>query len=216
MSDYGSSVLSPDGKEQWTSDSGLLTFSRKVATTPSSRVWVSMRTPVAYEPSEGSTLNSLRNNVSESVETWPNGQNARMTYSTGSGNIVYYDESPPVISSGYGLAAYSNLGILDFSSDQKPLKILDIVDIPDIRQVAVTVNGIPTYWRKSYPGLSVACMFINYPIFQDWLLYTAAPSLRGGVFAMERAVYDNVTVNDIGNWASTWSLRCLIVDVTGY
>lgn len=215
MSNYGMLVLNKDDKTQVESTAPLLKFSHKIeGASNGSRKQVSERYPVAFCPAEGFSLNMFGGYYGV-LEIWDNGQRATTARTEGTGDIIIFTIGDINSDINYGLNVYNDDGTLTFSSKEKPINVLDVVNIPDIRTTATNINGIPTYWRKQYPGKTIAAMLFEYPVFQKGNSFlTASPSLRNGYFALEEALMYSAEGGTL--LFSTWHVRAMIIDITGY
>lgn len=136
----------------------------------------------------------------------------------GEGSIINYRElRPGTPSDTYGINVYDASGVLRYNTSFPTMKILERVQIPDIRNTITYVNGIKTYWRKSFPGKDVAFLVIRYPMYKDVndgypdRVYGVGLCRRGDVYSLE----EGFVVNYLGTWGATWEVHFILVDVTG-
>lgn len=141
----------------------------------------------------------------------------------GAGRLITFNEntaaSPPSSNSGFGLEVYNWMGNVAFSSAVKPLKILDVVQMNDIRPNETIVGGRRTYWSKNYGSKEIAVMWVSTPIWgEDPHFMTVNGAKRGNVFALEASIEhtDGNVFDNLGNPFPLWGLNALILDVTGY
>lgn len=168
----------------------------------------------ALKPSQGSTV--LINNF---LKKYVN----QVTYYKlkGSGEVIRFNEGVPPTSNSdrFGLEVYNDLGVLQFSSNQKPLNILDVVYINDIRPEEYTLEGRRFYWSKNYGSKEVAVMMIAAPIWGEKPHFmTTAAAKRGNTLYFEAEIEhsDKAVFDYSGNPYPLWSLHALVLDVTGY
>ncbi|WP_201555769.1 hypothetical protein [Psychrobacter sp. 72-O-c] len=134
----------------------------------------------------------------------------------GQGEVIRFDYNIPANSTdNYGLEVFGESGSLVYTSNQKALKILDVVKFSDIRPELTTVNGRNTCWSKNYIGKNVAALTIQFPAWnKNSDLMTIALAKRGDTYALEAAV--EVSNDSNGDIVPAWGLYVLIIDVTGY
>lgn len=167
----------------------------------------------ALKPANGGTL--LNNTF---VKIYDNQKERHKI--VGQGEVIRFnDGAAPLGGERYGLEVYNEQGALQFTSNQRPLKILDVFYSTDIRNTETTVNGIRTYWSKNYGVLDVAALIVTSANWgEDPHFMKAAPARRGGVFSFEAAVEhtDGFIFDYAGNPENNWGMHALILDVTNY
>lgn len=135
----------------------------------------------------------------------------------GTGDVIRYDyEVAPSGGDRFGLEVYNEQGTLQYSSNQKALKVLEVISISDIRTVSGNFNIGSVFWSKNYQGKELAMMTIRKPF------RSASNSLR--TLALTKSGYDySLTIQQEAsgdawgtNVVSKYNLYCLILDVTGY
>lgn len=211
----GFEVTNDNGSVQVIDTAPLITLKDTftVITSDIDKGYISYEYLYAYKPANGSALltNSfLKKNVNGVLRSRIVGQ----------GEIVRYNEgAAPLGGERFGLEVYDDKGELQFSSNQKPLKVLDVVYNNDIRTTETVVNGRRTYWSKNYGNLEVATIIMGQPTWAEAPYFmTIAPAKRGNVFAFE-AVQEHRD-DDAFNWGVipniSWRFHALVIDVTGY
>ena len=138
----------------------------------------------------------------------------------GAGKIVRFNEgASPLSTERFGLEVYNDKRELQFSSNQKPLKVLDVYQSSNIRNDVKTVNGRRTYWSKNYGNKEVGAIVMSNATWGEspYFMHVAVAK-RGNVLAFEAGQEheDRVAVERGGGVIGTYNFRALIVDVTGY
>lgn len=135
----------------------------------------------------------------------------------GFGTMYAFTSSKPTSDENYGLEVYDASGDIVFNSNQKPLKILDIINIPDVRQSRTTVSGRVTHWRKAYGSKTAAIVLVRQPLWASGSDFkTSGVALRDSYIALEETVeHRDGELADrwIGN---TFALYALVIDVTNF
>ena len=135
----------------------------------------------------------------------------------GEGSIINYRTlTPGTPSDNYGISVYDTSGVLRYNTSFPTMKILESIWIPDIRNSITYVDGIKTFWRKSFPGKDVAFLPIRYPMYRPGNdnpdnLYGVGLCRRGDFYSLE----EGFVVNYFGSWGPTWEIHFILVDVTG-
>ncbi len=171
---------------------------------------------LAAKPSNGNKLLLTTLAVPYGIDPVDNEGYKFRTVGLGELFVFEYGAQPTVGASEYGLQVFDEQGVLMFSSEQKPIRLLDIITIPDIRTVANNVNGNTTYWQKNYGSKDVAVITVQYPIWTSGSnIMTAAAVSRGQIMAIESAI--EWTDSELTPGITTsWSASYLVVDVTNY
>ena len=217
----GLEVINDYGKKQIVNKAPLLTyFDKLTGATNTNRLWSTQRYVYALKPDNNSSFIAYKEPFAPpelSYETLEDGSDLWRVLSRGSGSYIYFKYNEPPTLSNQGLEIYDDTGKIQFSSNQKPLKILDIVNIADIRQTVTTINGNRTYWSKDYGSKEIAAVIISAPVWGESPHFmTAAPTKRADLFTFEAAISDTDedTVSNAVGWK--YRLHALVIDVTGY
>ena len=214
MSTHGINVKNDKNNIQISSDSIYLTPIKRIYSTGKNTLKVAE--PIhAISPKPG-TL-AIRFTPANMSGTDSNGVPYKYTV-IGEGSIINYRELTPGASiDNYGINVYDTSGVLRYNTSFPTMKILERVQIPDIRNTKTIVNGNTTYWSKSFPGKDVAFLVIRYPMYKDAndgypdRVYGVGLCRRGDVYSLEQGF----AVNYLGRWNPTWELHFILVDVTG-
>ncbi|MFK4001695.1 hypothetical protein ACI2I3_10145 [Psychrobacter namhaensis] len=220
----GFEVTDDFGRKQVLDSAPLLSFSHKITgATETNRIYISQQLPLALSPADGYVLltrlrTADRYTGAEYYEDLPNNKIMYKTRTVGTGDVFVFGRDIPPAAADYGLEVFNLSGDLVFSSNQKPLKLLDVVSISDIRQTLTTINGRRTYWNKDYGGKQCAAIYIQGPIWgEDPYFMTAGFAKRGNTYAFEAAPEErDDAIFDYTTIVSAWGLQALIVDVTNY
>ena len=136
---------------------------------------------------------------------------------TGEGSVVSYRSDIPLSNSDtYGINIYNNSGNLLYDASVLSMKVLETVYIPDIRNSITYVNGIKTFWTKTYPGLDVGYLIVRYPTYRPNNgnpdnVFSCGLCRRGDTYSIEEGLWANY----FGSWGSTWAVHFVLVDITG-
>lgn len=212
----GLEVMDDNGRVQIIDKAPLLSFKDIKVVSGDSNRYLTDKHLLAAMPSNGNKLLLTTFAASNDVDTIDNQRYAFRTVGLGSFFRFEYGVQPTSSSEKYGLELYNEQGVLIFSSSQKPIILLDIVTIPDIRNTATNINGNITYWSKDYGMKNVAVITVQYPIWSSGSnIMTAAAVKRNQVMAIEQVVEwtDSQLVSGL---ITSWSASYLIVDVTNY
>lgn len=213
----GLEVMDDKGRVQIIDKAPLLSFKdTKVVSGDTNNRYLTDKHLLAAKPSNGNKLLLTNFAVSNDIDTIDNQRYAFRTVGLGSFFRFEYGVQPTSSSEKYGLELYNEQGILIFSSSQKPIALLDIVTIPDIRNTAKNINGNITYWSKDYGMKDVAVITVQYPIWSSGSnIMTAAAVKRDRVMAIEQVVEwtDSQLVPGL---ITSWSASYLIIDITNY
>lgn len=212
----GFEVTDDYGRKQVIDTAPLLTYKDKkvIDGTPANR-YVTDKYLMAAKPSEGNSL--VLTKFASSSEIDPI-DNERYIYRTvGNGEFIRFDYGvAPTSVVRYGLEVYNDNGVLMFSSNQKALKILDIITITDIREAQYDAGGRRTYWQNNYPNKQVAVITMQYPIWaENPHIMTVGAVKRGDTIALE-AVIEWTDSMLVGGLIASYGASYMIVDVTGF
>ena len=167
----------------------------------------------AWRPfnNEVMTLNYLKNKFVEF-----NGEFYNCHLIQGFGDIYTFSEKRPTKRLNYGLEVFNSNGDLVFNSEQRPLKILDIINIADVRQSRTNINGNTSHWRKSY-SVTAAVVFIQRPLWTDGSSFvTSGVGLRDSYISMEETVEERDAAAANRWTGNTYSLYALVIDVSNF
>lgn len=211
----GFEVTNDAGSKQVIDTAPLITFKDKFTVIPgdANNGYINYDYIFACQPSDGSTL--LVTTYLYRYE-----DQKKKDKIIGSGELVRFnDGAAPIGGERFGLEVYNEQGVLQFSSNQRPLKILDRLYNNDIRDIETVVGGRRTYWSKDYGNKKVAALMLGAPAWgEDPHFMTVAPAKRGSVFAFEAAIEntDAEVFDYLGNPIPMWRIHALILDVTNY
>lgn len=219
----GLEITNEFGKKQIIDKAPVLVFTNKIvgansyARDDAKNVFINEVNVYAVRPASDNylLLSTLSFKVNEALQ----GPERVKYRSIGIGEFLIFKHSQPIASSNFGMEVFDENGVLQFTSNQKTLKLLDTVFINDIRTTQTMVAGRRTYWSKDYGARDIALIFIESPFWGESPHYmTVAPAKRGSVFALEAVVEltDRESVDFGGGVKPTWGLKALIIDVTGY
>lgn len=214
MSTHGIEVRNDNNNIQMSSDSVYLTPINRIYSTGKNTLKIAE--PIhAISPKPG-TL-AIQFHPSKVSGTDPNGLPYKYTV-IGEGSIINYRELTPSTSiDNYGINIYDTSGVLRYNTSFPTMKILESVRIPDIRKTMTVVNGIKTYWSKSFPEKDVAFLVIRNSNYKDPTdgypdrVYGVGLCRRGDVYSLE----EGFATNYFGTWGATWETHFILVDVTG-
>lgn len=216
----GLEITNDYGRKQVIDTAPILTLSDKkivdnTAFKISDELYVSTARVTALAPSEGQAMTIVNSDSARGgIDPYTG---ARMQYFVrGKGEVFIFQETQPITSSSFGLEVYNERGEIQFSSNQKPLRILDFIDIADIRQHGDTLGSIRRYWNKSYPGKKIATIVSRYPIWYNNGYYiTAAMFKRGSAYSVE-AYAEQIAGLGGSGLIEAWNYQALVVDATNY
>lgn len=216
----GLEVINEHGRKQVIDTAPILTLSDKkivdnTAFKISDELYVTTARVTALAPSDAQAMTVVHGNSTRGgIDPYTG---ARMQYFVrGKGEVFIFQETQPITGSGFGLEVYNERGEIQFSSNQKPLRILDFIDIADIRQHGDTLGGIRRYWNKSYPGKKIATIVSRYPIwYEEGYYMTAAMFKRGNTYSVEPYAEQRAGMSGDG-LVNAWNYQALVVDATNY
>ena len=213
----GLEVTNENGRKQVVDSAPLLTYmSKTTGINDNNKEWVDPRATIGLSPAEGKSL-ITRFVLTDRLITYEDGSKARQELSKGEGSFYFFEYGVAPTATSFGLELFNEQGELQFSSNQKPLRLLDVIDVDDIRNHRTSTNGFNGYCAKTFPNKDIAVIMINYPVWQNHdKLMTAAPTKRGYTITFEDFIEDqNSDLIGAGVY-SAWNLKALIVDVTNY
>lgn len=137
----------------------------------------------------------------------------------GTGEVMRFNEgvSPAPSSNSFGLEIFNDEGVLQFSSNQRPFRVLDVVKLDNIWQTDSIVNGRRVFWSKNYGDKEVAAFMITLPLWAESPnMMTIGLSKRSGITYFEAGI-DNVDKSYADRWTANYNtLHALVIDVTNY
>ncbi|MFK3915778.1 hypothetical protein [Psychrobacter sp. NPDC078501] len=213
----GFEVTNDAGRKQVLDTHALLSFSETIVSNASNEgnLYRDPRHITAYRPINDSVMTV--NYLVRQRHVLDDGQYHYLHRVQGYGAMYNFSEVLPTANDRFGLQVFNSLGTLVFSSEQKPLKILEIINIPDVRQVGTSVNGRTTHWRKNHGSVTAAVVLIRQPLWTSGSNFmTSGVSLRSGYLAMEETV-EHRDSNAADRWiGNIYGLYALVVDVTNF
>jgi|26BtaG_2_1085354.scaffolds.fasta_scaffold00298_19 hypothetical protein len=207
----GLEILNDSGYVQVLDAAPILTLEKNQAVNNTvfqfeDRVYFSGSRVVAMEPADGhhliSTNDPYRNGPIDPETDRPYGY-----YAIGNGNIHIFRHNQPLTQDNFGLEVYSENGELQFSSSQRPLRVIDFVDIKDVRY---------STWSKTFPGKRVAAITSRRPIRSANDQYMTKGIHRNGDNYFLADASEGRNPYPDGGLISAYNFQALIIDVTNY
>lgn len=176
-------------------------------------IYISPTRVVALKPSDGYGLTTCFDPYGRGGIDPHTGVNMRH-FVVGKGSILEFQEEQPIGNSSFGLEVYDKNGVIQYSSNQKPLRVLDFIDMEDVRSHGDTSGGVRRYWSKSYGGRDIAVITSRKPVWRSGnRSITTGIVKRGNTYSIE-ALTESLWA--AGGVVESWNYQGIVVDATNY
>lgn len=213
MNNYGFEVTNDAGEKQIVDTAPALYFYRKYVAGHKQIIFEEL---FAVKPSEGVVSNLSNWQLDKgAIDPSGEGQQPRHEMRGAPATVIAFRFGMPKTSTGFGLEVFGASGQLQFSSNQRVLRVLDVINTPDIYAGGSVIEGRRTHWRKNYGNKEVAVITIQMPIWPEGgnTARTIGFARRGEWFCIENGHYADIPTQFLDSAMAT---HLIIVDVTGY